>query len=53
MAVLSPTMAIVAAIGVVLVVIIAWKFLKLAFRIALIVAAAAVVYFVLKNAGVL
>jgi hypothetical protein len=51
--VLSPTQAAIAAILVVVVVIIAWKFLKFAFRIALIVAAAVVLFFVLRSAGVL
>lgn len=51
--VLSQTQAIIAAILVVVVVIIAWKFLKFAFRIALIVAAAVVLFFVLRWANVL
>ncbi len=51
--VLTPTQAIIAAILVVVVVIIAWKFLKFAFRIALIVAAAVVLFFVLRWANVL
>lgn len=51
--VLTQTQAIIAAILVVLVVIIAWKFLKLAFKIALVVAAAVVLFFVLRWAGVL
>ena len=51
MPVLSGTMAIVAAIVVVVLVILAWKFVKFAFRIAILVAAAAVVYFIAKSAG--
>jgi hypothetical protein len=51
--VLSQTQAIIAAILVVVAVIIAWKFLKFAFRIALIVAAAVVLFFVLRAANVL
>lgn len=51
--VLSQTQAIFAAIAVVVVVILAWKFLKFAFRIALIVAAAIAIFFVLRWAGIL
>ena len=51
-AALSRTQAIWAAVGLVLVVIIAWKFLKLAFKIALIVAVAVGIYFALRSAGV-
>lgn len=51
--VLSQTQAIIAAILVIVVVVIAWKFLKFAFRIALVVAAAVVLFFVLKWAGIL
>lgn len=51
--VLSQTQAIIAAVLVVLVVIIAWKFLKLAFKIAIVVAAAVVLFFVLRFAGIL
>ena len=51
MMVLSPTQAIVAAIVVVVLVILAWKFVKFAFRIAILVAAAVVVYFIAKSAG--
>ena len=49
--VLSQTQAIIAAILVVVVVIIAWKFLKFAFRIALVVAAAVALFFLLRWAG--
>lgn len=52
-AVLSPTMAIVVAVLVVLGVIIAWKFLKLAFKIGLLLVAAIAVYFLLQWAGIL
>lgn len=52
-AVLETPWAIAAAVAVVIVVILAWKFLKFAFRIALIVAAAVAIYFVLKWSGVL
>ena len=45
--------AIIAAIVVVLIVIIAWKFLKLAFKIALVVAAAVAIFLFLKWAGIL
>lgn len=51
--VLTQTQAILAAIGVVLVVILAWKFLKFAFRIALVIAAAVALFLVLRWAGVL
>lgn len=47
------TMQIVVLVLVVLAVIIAWKFLKLAFRIALVVGAAVVIFLVLRNAGYL
>lgn len=47
------TMQWVIIVLVVLAVIIAWKFLKLMFRVALIVAAAVVIFLVLKNAGLL
>lgn len=50
---LSGTMAIVAAIVVVVVVILLWKFLKFAFKIGVLVAAAVLLYFILKWAGVL
>ena len=53
MPVLSQTGAIVASVIVILVVLIAWKFLKLAFRIALIVAAAVAIYFALQWANIL
>lgn len=53
MAVLSSTMAIVAAIAVVIGVIILWKFLKFAFKIAVLVGAAVLLYFLLNWAGVL
>lgn len=53
MAVLSPTMAAVAAIAVVIGVILLWKFLKFAFKIAVLVGAAVLLYVILKNAGVL
>lgn len=51
--VLTQTQAILAAIGVVLVVILAWKFLKFAFRIALVITAAVALFLVLRWAGVL
>lgn len=51
--VLSRNQAIVASVIVILVVLIAWKFLKLAFRIALVVVAAIAIYFALNRAGVL
>lgn len=51
--VLGRTQAIVAAILVVVIVVIAWKFLKFAFRLALIVAAAVAIFLVLRWAGVL
>lgn len=51
--VLEGWQAIAAAVAVVVVVIIAWKFLKFAFRIALIIAAAVAIYFLLKWANVL
>ena len=47
------TMQIVVLVLVVLAIIILWKFVKLAFRIALIVAAAVVIFLVLRNAGYL
>lgn len=49
--VLEGWQAIAAAVAVVVVVIIAWKFLKFAFRIALIIAAAIALFFVLRWAG--
>lgn len=51
--VLTQTQAIIASVVVLLVVLIAWKFLKLAFKIALIVAAAVAIYFALRWAGIL
>jgi hypothetical protein len=53
MAVLDTTWAIVAAIAVVVGVLILWKFLKFAFKIAVLVAAAVLLYFILAWAGVL
>ena len=53
MAVLEGTWAIVAAIAVVVVVLLLWKFLKFAFKIAVLVAAAILLYFILRWAGVL
>ena len=53
MAVLATTPPIIAAIVVVIVVILAWKFLKFAFKIALLVAAAVAIFFILRAAGVL
>lgn len=50
---LGTTSAIIAAIVVVVVVILAWKFLKFAFKIALLVAAAVAIFFLLRFAGVL
>ena len=44
---------IIAAVGVVLAVIIAWKFLKMMFKIGIVVAAAVLLYFLLRNAGYL
>lgn len=52
-AVLSGTWAIVAAVAVVIGVLLAWKFLKFAFKIGVLVAAAVLLYFILKWAGVL
>lgn len=51
--VLSTNQAVIASIVVVLVVLIAWKFLKLAFKIALVVAAAIAIYLALSWAGIL
>ena len=51
--VLTQTQAIIASIVVILVVIIAWKFLKLAFKIGLIIVAAVAIFFALKWAGIL
>ena len=53
MAVLTGTTAILAAIAVVVVVILAWKFLKFAFRIGLIIVAAAILFILLRRAGYL
>lgn len=50
---LSRNQAIVASVVVILVVIIAWKFLKLAFKIALVVVAAILIYLALQWAGIL
>ncbi len=47
------TMQIVVLVLVVLAIVIAWKFVKMAFRIALIVGAAVVIFLVLRNAGYL
>jgi hypothetical protein len=52
-AVLGQTQAIIAAVVVVALVLIAWKFLKFAFRIALVIAAAIAIFLLLKWAGVL
>lgn len=52
-AVLSGNMAIVAAILVVVGVILAWKFLKFAFKIAVIVAAAVLIFLLMRSAGFL
>ena len=51
--VLTQTQAIVASVIVVLVVLIAWKFLKLAFKIGLIIVAAVAIFFALRWAGIL
>lgn len=51
--VLTQTQAIIASVIVILVVLLAWKFLKLAFKIALVVGAAVAIYFALKWAGIL
>lgn len=51
--VLTQTQAIIASIVVILIVIIAWKFLKLAFKIALVVAAAVAIFLALRWAGIL
>lgn len=51
--VLTQTQAIIAAVLVVLAVILAWKFLKLAFKIALVIAAAVALFFLLRLAGIL
>ncbi|HWH09335.1 MAG TPA: hypothetical protein VNX21_09050 [Candidatus Thermoplasmatota archaeon] len=53
MPVLSGTMAVVAAVAVVIVVLLLWKFLKFAFKIAVLVAAAVLLYLILRWAGVL
>lgn len=50
---LSRNQAIVASILVVLVVLIAWKFLKLAFKIALVVVAAILIFLALRWASIL
>lgn len=50
---MSPGAAIIASVVVILVVLIAWKFLKLAFKIALVVAAAIAIYFALSRAGII
>lgn len=51
--VLSRNQAIIASVVVILIVIIAWKFLKLAFKIALVVVAAILIYMALNWAGIL
>ena len=53
MPVLEGTWAIVAAIAVVIVVLLLWKFLKFAFKIGVLVAAAVLLFFILRWAGVL
>lgn len=50
--VLSRTQAIVAAIIVVVLVLIAWKFLKFAFKVAIIVVAAVLIYLAIHAAGI-
>ncbi|HUR67684.1 MAG TPA: hypothetical protein VM370_00430 [Candidatus Thermoplasmatota archaeon] len=51
--VMSQRNAIIASIVLVLIVILAWKFLKLAFKIALVVAVAIGIFLVLRWAGIL
>lgn len=51
--VLEPTHAIIASVVVVALVIIAWKFLKFAFKIALVIAAAVALFFLLRWGGIL
>jgi hypothetical protein len=50
--VLSKTQAIWAAIGVVVLVVIAWKFLKFAFKIGIVVAAAILIFMALRWAAI-
>ncbi|GEM_PF-3746264 len=50
--VLSRTQAIVAAVIVVVLVLLAWKFLKFAFKVAIIVAAAVLIYLAIHAAGI-
>lgn len=51
--VLTQTQAIIASIVVVVIVLLAWKFLKLAFKVALILVAAVAIFFALRWAGIL
>ena len=51
--VLERTPAIVAAVLVVVIVLVAWKFLKFAFKIALVVVAAVLIFLALQAAGVI
>lgn len=50
---LDPMWAAAAAVGVVIVVLLLWKLLKFAFRIALVVAAGALIIYLLRAAEVL
>jgi len=51
--VLTQTQAIIASVVVILIVLVAWKFLKLAFKIGLIAVAAIAIFFALRWAGIL
>lgn len=51
--VLTQTQAIIASVIVVVLVLIAWKFVKLAFKIGLIAVAAIAIFFALRWAGIL
>ena len=51
--VLTKTQAIWAAIAVVVIVILAWKFLKFAFKIGILVVAAVLLYLALHAAGII
>lgn len=52
LAALSQRNAIIASIIVVILVVIAWKFLKFAFKIGLVILAAVLIFLALKNAGI-
>lgn len=51
--VLTKTQAIIASVVLILVILLAWKFLKLAFKIALVAIVAIGIYFALRWAGIL